>query len=86
MNITSLQGEKTVKSIAARLLAEPTKDTPKTTQTGAGGSARAARLNPQLNQIGDLGKGTPIVVPDGFALAPNASSEPMPALSVGLLG
>ncbi len=81
--IAELKGEKTVKTLAARLLAEPSKDTPKTSQVEL--EAALIRLNPQLNKIGELDKGTPIVVPDGFALAPNESAAPMQALADELL-
>ena len=83
MNIAELKGEKSVKTLAKRLLAEPGKDTPRTTQ----GEMEAAllRLNPQLSQIGDLEKGAPIIVPDTFALAPEESSKPTLALTDELL-
>jgi hypothetical protein len=83
MNIAELKGEKTVKALAKRLLAEPSKDTPEVTQTEM--EAALLRLNPQLNQIGDLEIGTPIVVPDKFALAPDQSIAPTPALTGELL-
>jgi hypothetical protein len=83
MNIATLQSEKTVKSLAARLLAEPTKDTPKSSQTEL--EAALVRLNPQLNKISQLDPGTPIVVPDGFALASSESDAPMQALADELL-
>lgn len=83
MNIAELKGEKTVKTLAKRLLAEPTKDTPKTTQADM--EAALLRLNPQLSQIGDLEKGTPIVVPDKFALAADESTAPTRALTDELL-
>ena len=68
MNIAELKGEKTVKALAKRLLAAPSSDTPKTTQAEM--EVALIHLNPHLNQIGDLEKGTPIVVPDNFGLAP----------------
>lgn len=83
MNIAELKGEKTVKTLAKRLLAEATKDTPRTTQAEM--EAALMRLNPQLNQIGDLEKGAPIVVPDQFALAPEESAAPTRALTEELL-
>ena len=83
MNIAELKGEKTVKTLAKRLLAEPSKDTPKTTQAEM--EAALIRLNPQLSQIGDLEKGTPIVVPDHFALAPEESATPTRGLAEELL-
>ena len=73
MNIAELKGEKTVETLAKRLLAEPSKDTPKTTQAEM--EAALLRLNPHLSQIGDLEKGTPIVVPDDFSLAPEQSDR-----------
>ncbi len=83
MNIAELEGEKTVKALAKRLLAEPTSDTPATTQAEM--EAALLRLNPQLNQIKDLEKGAPIVVPDQFALAPNESAAPTRELTDELL-
>ena len=47
--------------------------------------AALLRLNPQLSQIGDLEQGTPIVVPDGFALAPDRSTPPARGLAEALL-
>ena len=70
MNIAQLKGEKTVKTLAKRLLAEPSKKTKKT--TSAEMEAALLRLNPQLSNIRDLEEGTPIVVPGEFALAPSA--------------
>lgn len=83
MNITALEGEKTVKALAKRLLASPGKTTPKTTQQEM--EAALVRLNPQLDQVGKLPKGTPIVVPDNFTLAPDESTMPLRALSAHLL-
>ena len=83
MNIAELKGEKTVKTLAKRLLAEPTRDTPKTTQAEM--EAALLRLNPQLNQIGTLEKGTPIVVPADFPLAPEESVAPTRQLTDDLL-
>ena len=83
MNIAELKGEKTVKTLAKRLLAEPSKDTPKTTQAEM--EAALIRLNPHLGQIGELEKGTPIVVPDGFGLAPEQSTTPTRGLAEELL-
>lgn len=79
MKIAELKGEKTVKTLAKRLLADLTKDTPKTTQSEM--EAALLRLNPQLDKIGELDKGTPIVVPDGFAL--DGSESTAPASSLG---
>jgi len=83
MNIAEFKGEKTVSALAKRLLAEPTSDTPKTTQAQM--EAALLRLNPQLSKIGDLDKGTPIVVPDDFALDPVESSPPAGSLAAELL-
>jgi hypothetical protein len=83
MNIAELKGEKTVKTLAKRLLAEPSKGTPKTTQAEM--EAALIRLNPHLSQIGELEKGTPIVVPGGFGLAPEQSTTPTRGLAEELL-
>jgi len=83
MNIAEFKGEKTVSALAKRLLAEPTNDTPKTTQAAM--EAALLRLNPQLNKIGDLDKGTPLVVPDNFALDPTESTPPAGSLAAELL-
>ncbi len=82
-NIAEIQGEKTVASLAKRLLADPSKDTPKTTQSEM--EAALLRLNPELDQIGDLPKGTVVVVPDTFALAPDESVTPAQSLANDLL-
>lgn len=83
MNIAELKGERTVKALAKRLLAEPSRDTPKTTQAEM--EATLLRLNPHLSQIGELEKGTPIVVPDNFGLAPEQSTTPTRGLAEELL-
>jgi hypothetical protein len=83
MNIAQLKGEKTVKTLAKRLLVEPSKDTPKTTQAEM--EASLLRLNPQLAKIGDLEKGAAIVVPDGFGLDPEQSTTPLRELADLLL-
>ena len=83
MNIAELKGEKNVKTLAKRLLAEPSKKTKKT--TNAEMEAALLRLNPQLSQIGDLEKGTAILVPDEFALAADESFTPSRGLTEELL-
>lgn len=83
MNIAELKGEKTVKTLAKRLLAEPSPETPKTTQAEM--EAALLRLNPQLSNIGELEKGASIVVPDGFSLDPAQSVTPMRGLAEVLL-
>ncbi len=83
MNIAEFKGEKTVSALATRLLAEPGKDTPKTTQAEM--EVALLRLNPQLSKIGDLDKGTPIVVPNNFALDPVESTPPASSLGEELL-
>jgi hypothetical protein len=83
MNIAELKGERNVKTLAKRLLAEPSKKTKKT--TNAEMEAALLRLNPQLSRIGDLEKGTPILVPDEFALAADESFAPSRGLTAELL-
>src|SRR5438105_10566648 len=83
MNIAQLQGDKTVSDLAARLLAQPTKDTPTTTQSEM--EAALLRLNPQLSKIGSLNQGTPIVVPDNFGLAGDQSVAAMRGLAAEIL-
>src|SRR5712691_6584401 len=83
MNIAQLQGETTVSALATRLLAQPTKDTPKTTQAEM--EAALLRLNPHLGQIGSLDSGTPIVVPDNFGLANDQSVAAMRGLAAEIL-
>jgi len=83
MNIAELKGEKTVKTLAKRLLAEPSKKTRKT--TSAEMEAALLRLNPQLNQIRELKEGTPVVVPGEFPLADDESFTPSRGLTEALL-
>ena len=83
MNIAQLKGEKTVKTLAKRLLAEPSKKTKKT--TNAEMEAALLRLNPKLSNIRDLEEGTPILVPDEFALAADESFTPSRGLTEALL-
>ena len=47
--------------------------------------AALIRLNPHLSQIAELKKGTPIVVPDDFGLAPEQSTAPTRGLAEELL-
>jgi hypothetical protein len=82
MNIAQLKGEKTVKTLAKRLLAEPTKRTPKTRQAEM--EAALLRLNPHLNKIRDLEKGTPILVPEEFDLAADESVKPLRGMAEAL--
>src|SRR5437762_992152 len=83
MNIAELKGEKTLKTLAKRLLAEPSKKIKKT--TNAEMEAALLRLNPQLSQIRDLEEGTPILVPNEFALAADESFTPSRGLTEALL-
>jgi hypothetical protein len=83
MNIAELKGEKTLKTLAKRLLAEPSRKTKKT--TNAEMEAALLRLNPQLNQIRELKEGTPIVVPGEFPLAADESFTPSRGLTEALL-
>ena len=53
--------------------------------TNAEMEAALLRLNPQLGQIGDLEKGTPVLVPDEFALAADESFTPSRGLTEELL-
>lgn len=83
MNIAELKGEKTVKTLAKRLLAEPSNKTKKT--TNAEMEVALLRLNPQLSQISNLKEGTPILVPDEFVLAADESFTPSRGLTEELL-
>lgn len=83
MNIAETKGDKSVKALATRLLATPAKGSVKATQAEM--EASLLRLNPQLENIGELPEGTPIVVPDDFGLAPDQSTTPLRGLTEGLL-
>jgi hypothetical protein len=83
MNIAELKGEKTIKTLTKRLLAEPSQKNKKT--NNAEMEAALLRLNPQLSQIRDLKEGTPILVPDEFALAADESFTPSRGLTEALL-
>lgn len=74
MNITELKGEKTVKALAKRLL-EPAAGA-KSAKASSESELEAAllRLNPHLQGIADLEKGTPVLVPDTFALVRGEST------------
>lgn len=84
MNIAELKGEKTVSTLAKRLLAEPSRGSATTSRKEM--EAALLRLNPHLNQIGALEKGTPILVPDQFALDPAQSVKPLGGMAEELLG
>jgi enamine deaminase RidA (YjgF/YER057c/UK114 family) len=81
--ITALGNATSVKTLATRLLAAPGKDAPAASQAKM--EAALVRLNPQLSQIGNLDKETPIIVPDGFTLAPKQAFAPMQSLGEELL-
>ena len=83
MNIAEFKGEKTVSALATRLLAAPIRDTPPATPAEM--EAALLRLNPDLRRIGELEPGTPIVVPDNFALNPTESTLPAGSLGAELL-
>src|SRR6478672_12186140 len=83
MNIAELKGERTVKTLAKRLLAEPSKKTKNSTNSEM--EAALLRLNPQLNQIRELEGGTPIVVPVEFPLDGDESFTPSRGLTEALL-
>ncbi len=74
MNIALSRGEKTISTLAKRLLAEPSKGSSRTSQKEM--EAALLRLNPHLKQISKLKKGTPILVPAEFRLAANESVNP----------
>jgi hypothetical protein len=83
MNIATFRGEKTLSTLAKRLLAEPSKGQSKTSQKEM--EAALLRLNPHLKQISKLKKGTPILVPAEFRLAPNESVDPFRGIAAPLL-
>ncbi len=83
MKIAELKGEKTIHTLAKHLLAEVVKETPQTTQAEM--ETALLRLNPHLAQISDLPKGTPIIVPEEFSLAPDQSVKPLHAMTEALL-
>ena len=74
MNIATFKGEQTISALAKRLFLEPSKGSSK--RSGKEKEAALLRLNPHLKQIGKLKKGTPILVPTEFRLAPNESVNP----------
>jgi hypothetical protein len=75
MNIAALKGEATVGTLAKRLLGEPSKRSSKTSDSGL--EAALVHLNPHLSHIGDLEKGTSILVPEELALAADESIKPL---------
>ena len=83
MKIAELKGEKTLKALVKRLLAEQPKGRAKKTE----GEMEAALLhsNPHLNQIGELEKGTPVLVPEEFALDREESQSPFTGMAEELL-
>jgi hypothetical protein len=81
--ITTLGSATTVQTLAKRLLVAPGKDAPAASQSKM--EAALVRLNPQLSRISDLNKETPIIVPDGFTLAPTQSFPAMQSLGEELL-
>lgn len=82
MNIAELKGEKTVKALVKRLLEQTAssspsakgKRAPSTTESEL--EAALLRANPHLSQIGNLEKGTPILVPGEFPLKAAESADP----------
>ncbi|MEA3207791.1 MAG: hypothetical protein QOE70_848 [Chthoniobacter sp.] len=83
MNIAELKGEKSVAALAKRLLADSKAGSARSSRSEM--EAALLRLNPHLRQIGKLDKGTPIRVPDEFALASDQSSTPLTGLTDELL-
>jgi hypothetical protein len=83
MNIAESKGEKTVEALSRRLLAQPFKGHSKRSNKEM--QAALLRLNPHLSKIGDLKKGTPILVPEEFRLAENESVNPLREMARGLL-
>src|SRR4051812_2642020 len=83
MNIAELKGEKTVKALVKRLLGEQPKGRAKKTEAEM--EAALLRVNPHLNQIDSLEKGTPVIVPDEFALDRDESASPFTGLAEDLL-
>lgn len=69
--------------LARRLLDEPGKGAADTTQAEM--EAALLRLNPHLAQIGQLPKGTPVLVPEEFGLARKESTQPLHAMTEALL-
>ena len=69
MNLTELRGEKTIKALAKRLLEQPAKNTKTQKSDTTEMEAALLRLNPHLGQIGDLEKGTPVLLPENFPFA-----------------
>src|SRR3954468_6287882 len=83
MNIAELKGEKTVKALAKRLLAEQPKSRAKKTEADM--EAALLRANPHLKQIDSLDKGTPVIVPEEFALDRDESASPFTGMAEDLL-
>jgi hypothetical protein len=83
MNIAELKGEKTVKALAKRLLAEQPKGRGKKNEADM--EAALLRANPHLKQIDSLDKGTPVIVPNEFALDRDESTSPFTDLAEDLL-
>ena len=83
MNIAQLKDEKTISALAKRLLADPSKGSSKTSEKEM--EAALLRLNPHLKQMSKLKKGTPILVPTEFRLAPNESVDPFRGIGEPLL-
>ncbi|MHC1767280.1 MAG: hypothetical protein AB9869_23870 [Verrucomicrobiia bacterium] len=82
MRVAELKGEKTVRALMKRLLAESS-ESPPPADTDL--EAALLRLNPQLGRIRELEKGTAILLPDEFGLAPDRSFAPSGAVEDELL-
>jgi hypothetical protein len=83
MNIAVSKGEKTISTLAKRLFAEASKGSSKTSQKEM--EAALLRLNPHLKRMDKLKKGTPILVPEEFRLAPNESINPFRVMAEAFL-
>jgi hypothetical protein len=81
MNIAELHGEKSVRALARRLLAARAKGEERGRERETELEAALLRLNPQLEGVAQLEKGTPVLVPEGFGLAAEETNDPRRALS-----
>jgi hypothetical protein len=85
MNITELQGEKTVNALAKRLLESSATQGASEKSKESEMEAALLRLNPHLNGIADLQKGTPVLLPENFPIARGESLSVVGSSAAGLL-
>lgn len=83
MKISELKDEKTVKALVKRLLAEQPKGRVRKSETEM--EEALLRSNPHLHQIDNLEKGTPILVPEEFALDGKESESPFAGMAEELI-